>query len=51
MLGIGANDATAHDVLKQLVAGLLKWRGFHGSCVPSCSYASLRLGHEFGLEV
>ena len=47
---VGAHNATPHDVLEQLVAGLLEWRRLHGSCISSCPCISLRLGHEIGFE-
>ena len=45
VLGICTDDAATHDVLEQLVAGLFERRRLHGSCVPTCSCISLRLGH------
>ena len=35
MLLIGANDVTTHDVLEQLVAGLLEQKRLRKTCVPS----------------
>jgi hypothetical protein len=50
MFCIGADDATTHDVLEQLVACLLKGRGFHWSCEPTRTCVFLRLGHVYGFE-
>jgi hypothetical protein len=52
VLRIGAGDATTHDVLEQLVAGLLERRGLRGARIsPRSSVISIWFGHELGLMV